>query len=264
MAAAWAGAWAQPRNAMYAKAAVGYTHADQRLDADGDRENIPYKKLALYLYGEYGVLDRLTAVLAFAAVQHAWSEAGESFERARGTSTAFLAGDIELQAKFQFWDAPVLSALVGVKLPVGYSTDDQPPLGTGKVDVDARLAVGGSFHPIPAYATGDFGYRLRLGDFADELVYNVEAGYFVLDPLLVRLLFAGIHGLGGGVAEDASVFALRQRQHRIGGGLLYRITDHLEADVTYYKSYLGSNALDAHEIFVGFAVKAAFFQEAAP
>ncbi|MCG8606280.1 hypothetical protein MJD09_15005 [bacterium] len=74
----------------------------------------------------------------------------------------------------------VLSFQGGIKIPLGYEkapSDDGPPLGTGKLDLESHLLIGKSLFPIPAYVTTSVGYRWRSGALHDQVLFTAEGGY---------------------------------------------------------------------------------------
>ena len=166
-----AGAWAQKKGHYYTKGTFIYADANSVF---GNAIPNLFNDYALYFYGEYGLLNNLSLILNTPVFKRSISEA----DFVRGTSDGLFAGDIELQAKYQFLAQPLAASIVGgIKLPVGYDIADIPPLGNGETDLMGALSLGYSFYPIPAYATGDIGYRVRGGEFVDEIHYNFEGGY---------------------------------------------------------------------------------------
>lgn len=246
----FAGAWAQPKGHYYTKLTFIYSKADGLYGI-----NFPAKfdDYSLYFYGEYGLFDRTTIILNLPSVKRSINETNT----VRGTTTGFLAGDFELQVKYQFLDRPIVaSALIGTKVPATYKVEDFPPLGNGKTDFDAKLLLGASLYPIPAYLTGDIGYRLRGGDFEDEIQFNFEAGYTFFKKYLVRGVTTGIKStkMDAGLSNLLQ-FPLSQEQFRVGGGIIYKLNQKIEFDATYLKTISGNNIPKANEIFIGIAFK---------
>lgn len=246
----YAGAWAQPRGHYYSKFTFIYAQANSVFGVNAPTEFTDY---ALYFYGEYGLFKRSTVILNAPFFKNSQNEANFI----RGNSSGYLAGDIEIQAKYQFLDSPVVaSVLAGVKLPVAYDVADIPPLGNGKSDFDAKLLLGTSFYPIPIYLTGDVGYRLRGGEFVDEIHFGFEAGYTLWESLLTRFLATGIRSSGTATGESNLFgFPLTQEKMRLGGGLIWILNPRLEIDITYLKTTSGENIPKSNEIFVGIAFK---------
>lgn len=246
----YAGAWAQAKGHYYTKLTFIYSSADGLYGM-----NLPAKfdDRAIYFYGEYGLFNRTTLILSAPTFKQSVNEANSL----RGTTTGFLAGDIEVQAKYQFLDKPIVaSGLIGIKIPAIYDPITFPPLGNGETDLDAKLLLGASLYPIPAYLTGDIGYRKRGGEFVDEINFNFEAGYTFFNKYLLRFLTTGIRSTDSGAGQSELLgFPLAQEQFRIGGGIIYKLDNNFELDVTYLKTTSGKYIPKANELFVGLAFK---------
>ena len=246
----FAGAWAQTKGHYYTKFTFIYSKADGLYGI-----NFPAKfdDHAVYFYGEYGLFNRTSIILSAPTFKQSINEASG----VRGKTTAYMAGDFEFQVKYQFLDRPVVaSVLLGAKIPAIYKVIDFPPLGNGETDYDAKLLLGASLYPIPAYLTGDIGYRLRGGDFEDEIQFNFEAGYTFFNKYLVRGVTTGIKSTQMDAGQsDLLGFPLSQEQIRVGGGLIYKLNQRIELDVTYLKTTSGNYIPKANEVFIGIAFK---------
>ncbi|GAB4373816.1 MAG: hypothetical protein Kow0042_17970 [Calditrichia bacterium] len=212
-----------------------------------------FDNYALYFYGEYGLFTRFTLITSMPFFKQSISEANFL----RGETNGYLAGDLELQSKYQFLDRPVVaSALIGLKLPVGYEVYDLPPLGNDETDFDTKMLLGVSLYPIPAYITGDVGYRFRGGDFVDEWNYTLEAGYTLRNKFLFRFLTTSIKSTHEAEGESTLLgFPLAQEQVRFGGGVIFIWNQRIELDVTYLKTTSGKNIPSFGEFFFGIAFK---------
>lgn len=246
----FAGAWAQSKGHYYTKLTLIYSKADGLYGTNFPAE---FNDYSLYFYGEYGLLDRTTVILSLPSIKRSINEANS----VRGTTTGFLAGDFELQAKHQFLSSPVVaSVLIGTKIPAVYRVEDFPPLGNGETDFDAKLLLGASLYPIPAYLTGDIGYRLRGGDFIDEINFNFEAGYTFFEKYLIRFAATGIRSTQDSQGESNLLgFPLAQEQYRLGGGIICKLSSNFEFDITYLNTIDGDNIPKANEVFIGIVFK---------
>ena len=246
----FAGAWGQKTGHYYVKLTGIYSDADEIF---GSSSPSAFRDHSLYFYGEYGVFSHTTLILSNPLFKQSANEANFISGRSRG----YLAGDLELQAKFQILEGSIVASILGgVKLPVAYNVIDIPPLGNGETDVDAKLLLGTSLYPIPAYFTGDIGYRLRGGDFVNEIHYNAEAGYTFFKKYLLRFVLNGITGTESASGESNLFgFPLSQEKTRLGGGIIYLLTPHLDIDATFLKSTSGKNIPKSTEIFIGVAFK---------
>lgn len=246
----FAGAWSQQKGHFYTKMTFIYSDASGIYGSTSPAEFTDY---AVYFYGEYGFFNQTTIILNTPVFKQSQNEA----IFVRGKSTGYLAGDLELQAKYQFLSKPVVaSALGGIKIPVVYDIVDNPPLGNGETDYDTKFLLGASFYPIPAYATGDIGYRFRGGEFVDELHYNLEAGYTVFKKFLLKFMFTGIRHIQDAEGESNLFgFPLEQNRTRIGGGLIFLLSNHVEIELDYLDTTSGLNIPKTKEIFIGIAWK---------
>jgi hypothetical protein len=188
------GAWVQKQDSYYFKVAVSYLDTDRELNFNGDEVDIlsgdtlsidaSYRDLTISTYVEYGITDRITVVgtLPFKVLtsrRTQLSDLAPDIRRDIDATTGGL-GDLGLGLRYPLLSAPFPVSLQGtVKLPLGYDRSPEnmgPPLGSGHVDIEGALLAGVSLYPFPAYLTGGAGYRVRGGDLADEMVFNVEGG----------------------------------------------------------------------------------------
>jgi hypothetical protein len=246
----FAGAWSQQKGHSYTKMTFIYSDATGVFGSTSPAEFTDY---SVYFYGEYGLLNRLTVILNTPVFKQSENIANYVY----GKTTGLLAGDLELQAKYQFVSKPVvLAVLGGAKIPVAYDIVDNPPLGNGETDFDAKFLLGMSFYPIPAYATGDIGYRFRGGEFVDELQYNFEAGYTVFSKFLLKFMLNGIRHIQNAEGESNLFgFPLEEDRTRVGGGVIYLLSKNVEIEADYLDTTAGLNIPKTKEFFVGVAWK---------
>lgn len=248
-----AGAWTQSKGHFYSKLTLIQLNSTQRFSVDSKPTRAEFDDLATYFYLEYGVTDKWTLSISNPVVKNSVGNYGSY----RGTTRSFLAGDIDLGLKRQILSGPVVvSALLGAKIPLFYEIDDRPPLGTGEFDFDAKLLIGTSLYPIPAYFTGDIGYRQRGSQFKDEINFNFEAGYTLFKKYLARVVLNGIRSTSNtmALAMDEQ-FSVEQEQYRAGFGLIYLFSKNIEFDVTFLNTYAGRNFPRATEMYLGVAFK---------
>ena len=189
-----AGAWTQKKKKYYLKFSSYYFFTTREFNHEGDQltffaerpgfENASFRDLSFVTYLEYGLTDGVTLIgeLPFRIRTSQWETfIIEDVLASRESPTTVGLSDLRLLSRVSLLNKPlVLSVEGGVKLPLGYETrpdNDGPPLGTGEVDLEGRLLLGKSLHPVPAYFTGGLGYRFRGGPLNDEILYEVEAGY---------------------------------------------------------------------------------------
>lgn len=171
----WAGAWSQAKGHYYAKSSGIFYRTDQVFDEMGKRRPLGidhdrFEAAQGFFYLEYGLRDRMTLL----------TQVGGGQLRAQNDlllKETTGIGDLELGLKYQLVDRPVVvSPYLSLKLPTGYHRAYDPPLGTGKVDLEARLLLGRSLFPLPLYLGTEAGYRRRGGQFSDQVSYAFEVG----------------------------------------------------------------------------------------
>jgi hypothetical protein len=151
-----------------------------------------FNDFSLFTYLEYGVLDRLTL---FGSVPFKHVSNSNDSNAGLPANASSGIGDINIGFKYGLLAQPwVVSVLSGVKLPAyRASNNENPSLGAAQVDGDLGLLVGRSLYPFPVYITGDVGYRLRAGQFANQVIYNFEAGVGIGPYVLFRGAINGIN-----------------------------------------------------------------------
>lgn len=267
--AARAGAWAQKDKGLYAKASIVRSSAGRQYKENGETfqllsENEPgsFTLWGLLVYGEFGLLPKLTVTmstqLSTAAVESDLIEV-----RTSGM------GDVRTGLKFQFLDEPLVMSVMGtVTTPTGYTPDPSvtkaPTLGLGVPMYEGSLLIGKSFHPLPMYASAQTGFRYRGSrlsrggdtvDYPPEIPYLAEVGVQPVDWLWVRGVVNGVHGLGDPDALDAfSLSPLTQSYTKVGPSLIFNLGEHYQINVDYLYTATGVNAVQSHDITVGFAL----------
>ena len=255
---AFAGAWTQPQGGHYAKLAVNYLEARSDLDADGNKLSKPrmgrLRDFSVATYIEYGILRRLTLV-ASAPYKRLTDE--RTFATGIGTERDANLGDLELRLRYGWRDAPAVFSLAGgVKLPLTYKvrSESNVPLGTGEIDADLRLLVGRSLYPVPAYLTGELGYRLRGGAFSAEWFAALEGGVSWR-----RLLFKGsvssVRTLGDCGAMGQAGLIGDQNVLKFSPGLIYNLSDRVEIHGDLFHIAGGCNTTTGNTLSLGVAFK---------
>lgn len=273
---AFAGAWAQPENTIYAKLSYAKSSATRQYKGSGGKQplltdDIPgsFDGDSVGLYVEYGLLPKLTV---FGTTQVMSSELDSDIERAEVRGL----GDVLVGARYQVLDAPlVLAVSSSFKAPTGYAPDHgllRPTLGNGVPEADLRLLVGKSFYPVPMYFSAEAGFRWRgdrptpggtdTVDFSNELPYSAELGYQValknkhINWLLFRGALNGVWGLGDPSELNAlSLTPPTQRFTKVGPSVIFGVLNKLELNIDYMYTVAGDNTLESHDVFVGLAIK---------
>lgn len=201
---AGAGAWSQSPGHYYAKlSGIAYA-ADEVYDAAGRRRAMgadgeAFAGRQAFAYLEYGLRPRLTLV--------AQASAGALTDESRFVRMETTGlGDLDLGLKLQVVDRPlVLAPVVSIKVPTGYGTDYEPPLGTGSVDLETRLLASRSLHPWPVYASVEVGLRARGGAYSNQVSWGGEVGVTPHPRLFAKLLGSATNTLARGPGSPGLV-----------------------------------------------------------
>ena len=275
-ACAWAdsaraGAWTQPRGHYYVRIGVAGIDTRSRFDATGglvpydaagsSAASAPgetrYRGRELRGYAEYGVFDRLTAYGSTAYKSLALEE-----RTLRRETSGF--GDLHLGARLRISGPRSPVSLSGeARLPLGYSTDENPSLGAGEADVALRLLAGASRGRL--YATADGGFAWRGGGFQDQFLASLEGGgrFFGMYGGRVVLRWERSVELATAGAGDAAGFdpALQSpRLLTIDGVINLEILPGLELEAGISHALSGRNALAGNTLevaLVGFGAAGA-------
>ncbi|MBL7856965.1 MAG: hypothetical protein JNM57_04690 [Cyclobacteriaceae bacterium] len=179
------GGWPQSKKIGYYKIGQNWIVSSSFYGPQGDIVDI--RTTGLYttsFYGEYGVTNRLTAILYFPFfVRNTLHEErfnqsgivipGESFNSIGDTDVSFKYGLIVNKPV-------VLSASVLLGLPLGKTSGGASEIlqtGDGEFNQMVRVDASGSFYPLPLYASGYFAFNNRTANFSDEFRFGIEVGY---------------------------------------------------------------------------------------
>jgi hypothetical protein len=178
---AMAGAWPRKQGSLYSKLAFTTLSTTEAHDQNGDTYTTPqFSTWSLNLYGEYGVTDRLTAILRAPVLRSAKYGNSESVTDVGDFSVeakyAILAGGfpvaVAVEAEFPTGDESGV-----VPLTDGSGGTARLPTGDGEYNTRIKALISRSFHPVPAYASFVAGYDIRTEGFTDEYLVMIQAGY---------------------------------------------------------------------------------------
>lgn len=251
-----AGGWTQPKGKGYFKLSEQVVSAESLFLADGTAIEIPtLSRYTTSLYGEFGLVDRLTLVGYIPFVQRLSLDL-------EGTDPATGLGDWDLGVRIGLLTkgATVVSLQVMAGLPLG---DDKQEIGLfsgdGEFNQHISLQVGHSLYPAPAYLKGEIGYNNRKGDddpekdYADELRYSLEAGYTIAERIGISVWLRGVKALG---RSDDDFHPRNDLQYlSFGPEVNFYITPNAGITAGLSKFTSGRNMLDAPAWDFGFFLK---------
>jgi hypothetical protein len=185
-----AGPWVKKAGEGYVKAGATWFEAQEGFN-QGISTGLAYTGITYNIYGEIGLPGDLQLVADIPLVLATNQSSGgvnyhnSTFGDARFELDYALLPDLPLTVGLEA-KVPLYTPLAeGDALrPYPRSTEKFPDAGDGNVDLTPKLLFGYSFHPVPAWATAELGYRARLGGFADGVHWSVGGGIFAVPDYL--------------------------------------------------------------------------------
>jgi hypothetical protein len=241
----FAGAWTRDQQSFYAKLSFTTLNSDQFHTKDGDKiTTADFQTWSLNLYGEYGIINNLTAVVRFPFVRSAAFETTESFTG---------IGDIGVGLKYRLVSGSTPIAVgLHFELPSGNENGsgalkDLPgasvrlPTGDGELNTRWDLYLSHSFYPTPAYASLDAGYNIRTEGFTDEYLIVLQGGYKFIPVMWAQ---ASIKALGPVSTPDPALaggaalgFGEGVQYTAYSIGTAYEISPHLIVSFDIYSAF---------------------------
>ena len=278
-----AGAWTQKKGKYYLKIETSYLKATKEYNHNGEELKIlqekfifkdaSFRDISIRAYGEYGLFNNLTLIgkipFKIYTTQYFLDDLYSQGEVARSTTGLT---DLDIALKYGVLNQPfALSLQGGLKLPLGYEKHPDntgPRLGTSEIDFEGHLLIGESFYPLPMYASGGIGFRVRGGPLHDEILYHVETGY-TLEKWFFKIYFDGIKNTetppdlyggeiqlpltgGGGVLPDLLVGD--QDINQISFSLSYALQEGMSIEAAIYDVLSGKNTISGQTFSLGLAL----------
>jgi hypothetical protein len=253
-------AWPRGEGRLFAHLGGSSASASEVFDTSGARVPFPgrrYEESGDTLYLELGLAPRLTFV---AAVPYRKVRADGLFN---GFATSGFADlDARLRTSFPVSSSGWLAVEAGAFVPLGYSRNDFPELGSGHADAIVSAAFGASLAFLPeGFISAELGYRVRGGPIANEIPYALKVGSF---PHPRVGLFAFARGWRsradfGSVGETAGFLVSDSERLAVGLELYARVSRRFDVNVTYARVVSGRNVPIAHPVVVGVAFGAPLF-----
>ncbi len=268
--------WTQAQGEGYFKLSQSVIRAGRFFNPDGDLIDITTTSIyTTSLYGEYGITDRLTAILSAPVFVRSTINNRES------SADGFVIpgdefndqGDIAFGGRYGLiHQGPVvLSASALLKLPSGENVGGESELlqsGDGAWGLIAMLHASHSFYPAPFYATLSAGYQWRGNatldyssgpldiNYDDAFRAGGELGWTPGDhwqfALKMDLVLALRNGSSGGVTGSSSIFGNRITYLSLIPEVNYIIGSRFGLSVSVGTVMLAQNILGAPSFNGGF------------
>ncbi|GAA4010587.1 hypothetical protein GCM10022408_23640 [Hymenobacter fastidiosus] len=179
------GGWTRPQGHGYGKLGLTAVNTTSYHTLAGQTiRTARFQQQVVGLYGEYGLTNRLEAVLNFPVYRRA------TFP---GFTPGHGFGDAEIGLRYGVVQGQwPLAVGVAVEIPTGNPTERgfdrqdatsfvKLPTGDGEVNVWTRAALSHALSRLPAYFTLEAGYNKRTQGFTDQYSAGVQLGYKVKD-----------------------------------------------------------------------------------
>jgi len=230
-----AGAWTQQQGHGLVIISVDHSRASLGFDDDGQSEPIEgFQKTELRAYLEYGLTNRVTLV-----AQPEWrqKEIGEG----PGDKVNGL-GRVDAGARLRLWqnDASVVSVQATARMPGARDTIAPANGGDTDWEGDVRGLYGRGFTLAGRHAFVDMqlGYRVRLGNAADEVRFDLTTGIDITPKVLALLQSFNTLSVG-----DVDAPFLLANEHKASASIVYRFDENWSFQLGGLITIAGRNAL---------------------
>ena len=254
------GGWTQPRGAGYFKLGQNVIIADKFYNLEGniiDITTIGYYSTSLY--GEYGLTDRLTALLymPFFVRSTLNDVQGRQTGQVDPGDEVNSFGDTDIGIKYALLQKKVVvsaTLLLGLafgKTAEGFAADgDNRILQTGDGEFNQMIFIDAShsFYPFPSYISAGVGFNNRTKDFSDEFRASAEWGIQPLKGLNIALKMYLVQSLENGsetAGSGSGVFGNNIEYLSYGPEISYEIKEKYGVAVSWAGATAGRNVLAA-------------------
>lgn len=279
-------AWPQAKGKSYTKLSHGRAVAADQYDFDGVRRAYApavagdaFFDSSFYLYGEYGLTDRLTLV-GMVPYKQITVEDGAFRYRTGGLGSMMVGARVGLGHLLGLAGTRhAAAANAMLTLPLGYTRNYAPSVGAGQADAQVQLSYGASLWPLPLYAQAGAGYRLRSGwyglsrglacqpgrdlncvadarpEYEDEVFFTAEAGASLGRWALVQVLSQGVYSVRSPTVQTSfsatNPIPTRQQYLKVGGGLTFYPIPSVGLSVQGFATPAGRNTIRSVDLFFG-------------
>ena len=262
------GGWPQPKGKGYFKLSEWWLVSDSHFtDQARTDPNVTTGIFNTSIYAEYGITDRLTAVLYFPFFSRNYQNniiSGTTEEIITPGEAINGIGDTDISLKYGLTKPGKgisVAATVTFGLPFGNDSggsQKQLQIGDGEFNQILTVDVGTSWqnNNTPLYANFSLGFNNRTNSFSDEIRYTAELGAQILNKKLwVIGRVNAIESLKNGdtaVSNATSVFANNSEFVTVGGELAYNIGKNWGLSVGFASPIRGEIIFDAPSYSAGF------------
>ncbi len=254
----YAQAWVKSKHEGFFKLDLTTIYARNIYDTKGDV--VPFRTLGNYttaFYGEYGIHKKLTlfAYIPFwvrnTINRTVGRQTGNTIEDGIETNNF---GDMDLGFRYPLYNKNISVSLnVFFGLPTGNARQvDGLFTGDGEFNQMAKIAVGKGGRKW--WVQGALGFNNRTKNFSDEIRYDAEFGYKLLNNKLLAILkINGIESLQNGNANASAtgLFSNNVEFLGIGPEFLYFTASKWGVSLRLAGALKGQNVLAAPSISIG-------------
>lgn len=241
--AAWAGAWTLPQGTGQWVATLDASTATDYFEAGGLTSTPRYDKDELQVLIEYGLTDRLTAILD-PGLQH--------IDIAAPTDAARTGlGYTEFGARYALMQDPnwVLSGQATLRIPGTTDTSNPAAVGYTDVESDLRLLLGHNFtlSGLPAFFDLEAAERVRTAGAPSEFRFDATLGVQASAHWLVLAQSFNVVSEGKG----APLYGGSYDYEKLQVSAVYALTPTWSLQGGGYTTYAGANALAENGLIFG-------------
>jgi hypothetical protein len=244
---AWAGAWTLPDGTGQWLTTLTSAWSTNYLEGSAGLAATPrYDKDELSALIEYGITDRLTAIVA-PGLQHIDIAAPTSAERTGLGYTEFGARYAFLENADQTW---VLSGQATLRIPGTTDTSNPAAIGYTDVESDLRILLGHAFTlaGLPAFFDLETSERVRTAGLPNEYRADGTLGVWVLPSWL--LLAQSLNVVSEGAGNPAYTGGSYDYE-KLQLSAVYKLTSVWSLQGGGYTTYAGRNALQENGLIFG-------------
>lgn len=234
------GAWTLKEGQTYVELYTKYYWNNHQFDSEGKKKRWDYdgkgNEWRTELKLEYGLTDMDTLLLYTVAKEAHWKDSFRSSTK-RGITEVWPG------MKRLLFEKPFICSLQGkLKIPLNYSEEAVPSLGTHQIDAEVKILTAQPWPKLPGYTKFETGFRARREEPSNEIPYFFELGYNLRPRLILKTTLDGNESLAGtgGTNEDWLKYTV---------GPIFKISELFNLELGFGHTFWGKNTSAAKEIF---------------